>query len=214
MADQFNILDYTEGPLLKTGETTDFTPAGRTTKADGGFQLGIAGSKEDGQYIILTTGQYTGNSTITINSINDPHSNECVFDKVTGLMWNRTNSAQIYGTGAQGLLWDDSASNPNAEDIFAYCDAANAASLSGFTDWRVPNELEVLSLSRIVNANNDAPPNQVAFPTVGNNNYWSSTTAANATTVALRASFANSSVGTANKLTIRERVMLVRLGGA
>ncbi len=209
MANQFNILDYTDGPLLKTGQIVDDTPAGRTTKDDGGFQRGIAGSKADEQYQILTTGQYSGTTTITINSIVNAHSNECVFDKVTGLMWDREETPSIYGTGAQGLLWDDSASNPNAEDIFAYCDAANVAGLSGFTDWRIPNIVEFVSLLILDTPN--ALPNSTAFPTVTISNKWTSTRQANNNNgyiVNLNAG----SIGGSAKTTTRFDTILVRLG--
>lgn len=173
MADQFNILDYTDGPLLKTGQQNNLTPAGRTSQDDGGNQNGIHGSFLDNQYIVLTTDQYNGTTAITVNAIVDNHSNNCVFDKVTGLMWNRESSKLIYGTGAQGLLWDDTAGNN--EDIFEYCDQANASALSGFTDWRVPNIRECFSILSFESVAAGATVNQTVFPTIANVAHWSST---------------------------------------
>jgi len=210
MADQFNILDYTGGPLLKTGQTTDFTPAGRTTKDDGGFQRGIAGSKADAQYEILTTGQYSGTTAITVNAIVDNHSNECVFDKVTGLMWSRNLTPLIYGAGTQGLLWDDTAGAN--EDIFKYCDQANLAVLSGFSDWRIPNITECRSL--IIMNVSIGPPliNSTAFPIWKNGLIWSSTTHQGSTSNAFQPNFNNAAITSGVKTTSRQVTALVRLG--
>jgi len=207
MTDQFNILDYTSGPLLKTGQTTDFTPAGRTTKDDGGFQRGIAGSKADGQYNILTTGQYSGTTNITVDSIVDAHTNNCVQDKVTGLMWSREASANIFGTGTQGLLWDDTAGTN--QDIFEYCDQANLSALAGFSDWRIPNASEISSLS-ILNTSTNGKPNTTAFP-VWSNRQWTSTTAFFDTSQAYVFNFSLGHYFEINK-TFRRAVSLVRLG--
>ena len=209
MADQFNILDYTEGPLLKTGQITDFTPAGRTTKDDGGFQRGIAGSKLDAQYNILTTGQYAGTTNITVNAIVDAHTNACVFDKVTGLMFNREQTPLIYGTGAQGLLWDDTAGAD--EDIFKYCDQANLSALSNFIDWRVPNIEELYSLFNL--EKNPSIPNITAFPVWPTPNIWSSTTSSNNTTRAKQVfQVTGANITASIKISTRDPVVLVRLG--
>ena len=208
MSDQFNILDYTYGPLLKTGQTTDYTPAGRTTKDDGGFQRGIAGSKADAQYVVLTTGQYAGTTNITVNAKVDVHSNECVFDKVTGLMWSRTNSPAIYGTGAQGLLWDDTAGAN--EDIFNYCDQANLSGLSGFSDWRTPNVYEILSIIDYENGAGSLP-NTVAFPAITSALLWTNTTRNDISVLAYFLGLVSGVVSTAVKTT-RNKLLLCRLG--
>ena len=209
MSDQFNILEHTYGPLLKTGQTTDYTPAGRTTKDDGGFQRGIAGSKADAQYVVLTTGQYAGTTNITVNAKVDAHSNECVFDKVTGLMWSRTYSPAIYGTGTENLLWDDTAGLN--EDIFNYCDQANLSGLSGFSDWRIPNIVELFSLT-IAQAPN-LKPNNIAFPIfTGTETVYSSTTRPEASNQALSLSLISHPVFIYTKTTNRNLTMLCRLG--
>lgn len=157
-----DILDYTNGPVIKTGQTTAYPVAGRTAKDDGTLQLGIEASKEDAQYVVLTTGQYAGTTNVTVNGKVDAHTNNCVYDKVTGLLWSRDPSPLIYGvSGLGGLLWDDSAGA--GEDIFAYCDAANAAALASYTDWRVPNFDELNSL--IVREGALHRGNSTAFPT-------------------------------------------------
>ena len=209
MSNQFNILDYTYGPLLKTGQTTDYTPVGRTTKDDGGFQRGITGSKADAQYVVLTTGQYAGTTNITVNAKVDAHSNECVFYKVTGLMWSRTSSPAIYGTGTENLLWDDTAGSN--EDIFNYCDQANLSGLSGFSDWRLPNSVELATL--IINVGPNAAPNSTAFPTILAETHYTSTTRTNSTDKALGINFAaGSNDGFLTKTITRLKTILCRLG--
>ena len=205
MADQFNILDYTAGPLLKTGQTTNFTPAGRTSQDDGGLQRGIIGSFQNNQYVILTTGQYSGTTAITVNAIVDNHSNNCVFDKVTGLMWSRDKTPVIYGGGAQALLWDNTAGAN--EDIFNYCDQANINNLSGYNDWRLPNLNEILSLCLKTGG-----ANLVAFPLLTTVSVWSSTTNPTATTQAWYVTFTDGRPNSGVKTTTRVNGMLVRLG--
>lgn len=202
-----DILDYTFGPLLKTGQTTDYTPAGRTTKDDGGLQRGINQSLTDAQYVILTTGQYAGTTNITVNGKTDTHSNECVFDKVTSLMWSRTNSAGVFGTGAEHLLWDDSGGSN--EDIFEYCDQANSAGLAGYSDWRVPNRTELESLCKHITPSSF--PNAIAFPVMANNQ-WTATTRGGLTTTAYSLSFNAGNISSITKTTTRFPVLLCRLG--
>jgi hypothetical protein len=63
--------------------------------------------------------------------------------------------------------------------IYAYAGAANAASFGGYTDWRVPYCVELLSLTY-----QEAPagmPNAVAFPDWPASSIWSATTRPNAT---------------------------------
>ena len=60
------------------------------------------------------------------------------------------------------------------QSIFAFCAAANAASLGGYTDWRVPN---IDTMASIADGEpTDGGPNSTAFPSwdATNNKYWSS----------------------------------------
>lgn len=71
--------------------------------------------------------------------------------------------------------------------IFGYCAAANAVSLGGFTDWRIPYDLELASLR-----NMEAPlavPNAAAFPGWGTIDIWSSTTRPSDTSRAMYVNF-------------------------
>lgn len=60
---------------------------------------------------------------------------ECVKDNVTGLVWQRASTTPRALPG-----------NPQNEEAAAYSAAMNAASLCGFTDWRLPTPSELQSL--------------------------------------------------------------------
>jgi hypothetical protein len=161
------------GYLLATGQVTSYGSG--TGVDDGALQKGIVKA-----YTVLTLGQYAGNTNITINAKTDVHANACVFDNNTGLMWSRTASASV-GPASDGKIpWT---TNANGEGIFAYCAAANAAGLAGYSDWRVPNINELFSLH-----DGEAPtaaPNITAFPVITQSyGYWSSSTQANSTSSA------------------------------
>ena len=107
----------------------------------------------------MDSGQYSGTTNITLNAKTDVKSNNCVLDNNTGLMWSRYVSASV-GPGSDGKLpWT---TNVDGEGIFAYADAANAASLAGYDDWRVGNLVELQSLV-MVNPGSGVP-DTTAFP--------------------------------------------------
>jgi len=151
------------GGLLKTGQTTRYGGY----EDDGYFEKGL--SK---RYAILTAGQYAGTTDITLNAKTDAHSNNCVYDQRTKLIWSRYVAGSV-GPGSDGKLpWT---TNGNGEGIFAYAAAANAALLGGYDDWRVPNLFELLSIIDF-----EAPnglPSSVEFPGFPSNDYLHSSTA-------------------------------------
>ena len=115
--------------LLQTGQVTSYGSG--TGVDDGALQKGRSKS-----YTILTTGQYSGTTNITINAKTDAHSNNCVVDNRTKLMWSRYVSASV-GPASDGKIpWTTKGS---VEGIFTYVAAANAATLAGYSDWRIPN---------------------------------------------------------------------------
>jgi hypothetical protein len=157
--------------LLATGQLTQY--GGMLD--DGYYKKGVVKA-----YTVLNTGQYSGTVNITLNGKTDVHSNNCVVDNNTGLMWSRYMSASV-GPASNGLIpWT---TNANGEGIFAFCAAANAASLGGYTDWRVPNLFELLSL--IDHEATTSAPDSTAFPTWSIGVFWSSTTRTSLTTAAL-----------------------------
>jgi hypothetical protein len=150
--------------LLATGQLTSYGSGDGVD--DGALKKGIVK-----RYTILTTGQYSGNTNITINSKTDVHSNNCVFDDNTGLTWSRYLSASV-GPASDGKIpWT---TNGSGEGIFAYAVAANAGTMAGYTDWRVPNLFEMSSLIDL-----EAPtgyPDVTAFPIWGALYTWMSIT--------------------------------------
>lgn len=178
--------------LLKTGQVTSYGSGSGAD--DGALEIGIAKS-----YTILTSDQYSGSTNITINSKTDAKSNACVIDNNTGLMWSRTVSASVGPTSTGALPWTTTGSGSTAEGIYPYVAAANAAALAGYSDWRIPNDLELQSL-RDMEAGT-ANPDSTAFPTGWNVIVWSSTTQPNNTVNAMAANFGSGTNGTTAKTT-------------
>jgi hypothetical protein len=96
--------------------------------------------------------------------------------------------------------------------VFAYCAAAIAASLGGYTDWRVPNNDEMWSLPALEAAT--GYPNTTAFPTWTVAPLWTSTTRVSNTATAIVVVF-STGIGSADTKTViaSYRAILVR-GGA
>jgi hypothetical protein len=186
------------GKLLATGQLTSYGSG--TGVDDGALKKGIVK-----RYTVLTTGQYSGNTNITINSKTDAHSNNCVFDDHTGLMWSRYAAASV-GPSSNGTLpWT---TNGNGEGIFPYVAAANANALGGHSDWKIPNALELVSI-----IDYEAPtgaPDSVAFPSYPlGTATWSSTTVVNATANSVSATFSGGNLSN-NVKTTNYYVLLVR----
>lgn len=261
----------TDTLLLKTGQTTSYH-----ADDDGDLELGIARS-----YTVLTTGQYAGNTNVTINGKTYAFPNACVKDNNTGKMWARTVPQTDIGPSTDGRLywkqWTLSAEtctcNAGAKTITAdagtpfsteaLCagriftilgsaagnngtftaasistsvitvsetvvdeasialdfattddliwnleDQANANSLAGYDDWRIPNRTEIGS---IIDAGNTFPMiDTTVFPSTPSSVFWLSTTNPNNTTEAYRINFIQSNVDVRGKVLGRLYVRLVR----
>ena len=154
----------------KTGQTTQYNGMAD----DGATQRGKARDFE-----ILTTGQYSGTTNITVNGKTNALTNNCVKDHATGLMWVRDTINNDLGPSSDGLVkWYDAA---NREDVFGACDELNSQSHAGHTDWVVPN------IQELVDNELSATPPVLAteFPNWFATDTWSSSTHATITTEAL-----------------------------
>lgn len=158
----------TSAIILATGQTTQYSGV----KDDGFYQAG----RSAGPYTINTTGDQSGTTNITVNAKTVAVSNETVIDTYTGLEWIRNPCKTILGPSNNGrLYWYDAV---NRDDIFNFCDQANAGSLGGYTDWRISNKFELNSLF----TNQELPTpwvNSIAFPNWLTSLCWMSTTYSN-----------------------------------
>lgn len=171
--------------VLKTGQSVAYPVSGRTAKDDGTLGLGTVRS-----YTVSDAGQYSGNTFITVGTVSGAVTNNVVSDNVTGLMWAREHHPTP-------VVWDDSGGSD--EDAYALVDEANAQSLGGHTDWRLPNLFELTTLWL---AGNSSPCiDTSAFPNWGTAYVWSSTTDHNNSNNAIRVYFDDMRADPANKTT-------------
>ena len=115
---------------------------------EGGTQISCSGTGQDGEYqigVILPEPRFID------------HEDGTVTDNLTGLMWAK-DAKQINET-----LWSEAV---------AYC---NNLELANYSDWRLPNVKELLSL---LDYGYDHPSLPVGHPFIDviNGEYWSSTT--------------------------------------
>ena len=147
------------------------------------------GDREDGiarSYTALTTGPYAGTTNITVNAKTIAMENGAVIDNQTGLMWMAYTPDSDIGPRNDGkLYWYKAA---DTENIFAFCTAANAASLAGHSDWRVPNIFELFSLV-VEDAGIGAPYINTTYFQCLSDSYWASSTRPSDTTRAFAVRF-------------------------
>jgi len=98
-----------------------------------------------------------------------------VTDSVTQLQWQDDYSDN--GGQIQQLDW---------KGAIEYCEALD---LGGYSDWRLPNKNELLSIVDYTKAN---PAISSAFQNTASSDYWTSTTNENSTSTAWDISFFNS----------------------
>jgi Protein of unknown function (DUF1566) len=112
-----------------------------------------------------------------------------VADNTTNLMWQQCSdglSDANCATGTAALVtWDNAIS---------YCEGL---SLGGFSDWRLPNIKELLSIVDMTLAT--APAINATFPNTISSSYWSSTSYAPNTTSAWIVLFNYGGAGSSNK---------------
>jgi len=184
------------GGLLKTGQTTLYHIGD-----DGDLEKGVAKD-----YTVLTTGQYLGTTNIVINGKTHALSNNCVQDNVTDLMWARyVPNADIGADNDGKLFWLD---ETNAEDIWSFVSQANANSLGGYNDWRIPNFFELASILNLGTTNPCI--DTTTFPSTPSSYFWTSTTAPSDSAYAFSVYFSYGRVYYRNKATDKYYVRLVR----
>lgn len=107
-------------PVPVTGQTTCYNTAGNV--------IACGATGQDGEYQagISIAGRFTTEDPLATPA--DPYD-DTVTDNMTGLMWARNSDS-----GGGRMVWS-----------FAV-DAANASTLGGYTDWRLPNIRELMSL--------------------------------------------------------------------
>ena len=182
--------------LLKTGQTVLYHAGD-----DGDLELGV-----EHDYTILTTGQYAGTTNIVINAKTHALSNNCVIDNQTGKMWARYVPLGDIGPDNNGkLFWTDAV---NGEDIWAFVQQANANSLGGHNDWRVPNYHELASIVDLGNCN--PAIDTVAFPSTPSDSHWTASTFASNTTLAFYVYFDNGIMYSITKSVYKFYARLIR----
>jgi len=94
--------------------------------------------------------------------------NGVIIDWATGLMWQQSCSfGETFAGHHDTMTWDNG---------FAYISAMNQQAYGGYTDWRMPNCLELLSTRDLEKSPNTAPD---IFTNTDIGPFWSSTCSAN-----------------------------------
>jgi hypothetical protein len=141
--------------------------------------------------------------TVTIKK-RSAFSNNTVLDNNTGLTWIRYVNSK-FGVASDGNMpWSG-----QIYDIFQYCAAANAVSLGGYSDWRIPNVFELSSIENFGGASN-AVPDATAFPSWPVVFLWTSTTPPSDATRAIEVYFYSGSTAVDLKTSTARQVGLVR----
>lgn len=124
-----------------------------------GNSISCNGTRQDGD---IRAGSAWPNSRFTDNGDNT------LTDALTGLMWTKNAGTPTVGSCTGGsMLW---------QSALNYVVCLNNASYLGYTDWRLPNVVELQSL---VNSNAPDPAtwlNSHGYTNVNSGWYWSSTT--------------------------------------
>ena len=107
--------------------------------------------------------------------------------RVTSIAVNGADLDILLWTGNQVLIAEAAAGARDirvvCRSIHTYCEAANAVSFGGYTDWRIPNSSEIAILRNLEAAT--GYPDAVAFPGWVNATNWTSNTDPSDVTAAL-----------------------------
>jgi hypothetical protein len=161
--------DTTSTETTTTDTTTDTITVidTKTTTTTTAFSL-----PDTGQTISYTT-TFGEDADYSINppSYSD-NGDGTVTDNVTGLMWQQEDDDTTYN-------WYEATGKYDATDNLFSTHVCDSLSLAGHSDWRLPDEKELLS---IVNYDSSNPAiDTIYFPNTNSSGYWTSTTCANST---------------------------------
>ena len=102
-----------------------------------------------------------------------------MFTSVASADFSRNNDTKIVTDNETGLQWQDNETITKVwQDAIDYCENLT---LGDYGDWRLPNIRELTSL---VDDTKNNPSIDSTFQNVVSNNYWSSTTNANPSSLA------------------------------
>jgi hypothetical protein len=143
-----------------------------------------------GRKVAITGAAQAGNNqTVTVTAItaNNMTVSEVIVDEAAG--------ASVSLATVDDLIWDA-------------LDQANANSLGGYTDWRIPNYLELPSIVNLANCNPCI--DTTVFPSTPTTYHWTASTYPCNSSNAFIVTFGNGSVGYNNKQTDKYYVRFVR----
>ena len=159
-------------------------------KAGGGETIVVSGAAQAGNNGVFTTVSATADKIVVTEALTDESagsavtikkretmSNNTVLDNNTGLVWMR------YYTVKMGIFSDGRLPvSGYVYDAYQWVAACNAASVGGYTDWRLPNIFELLSIADFEAS--AGYPDGTAFPSHNTNvAFLSSNTVCNSTTL-------------------------------
>ncbi|MBF0539181.1 MAG: DUF1566 domain-containing protein [Nitrospirae bacterium] len=104
-----------------------------------------------------------------------PNDTQMVTDTLTGLLWSRDAGTPTVGSCIGGYM--------NWQGALNYVKCLNTANYLGYSDWRLPNRKELMSLVDHGTYNPSVPSGSL-FSNVQSNVYWASTTYAKDTSTA------------------------------
>ncbi len=146
-----------------------------------------------------------GNLGFSFSTVGSYASTDCVKDNLTGLVWEgKTTSGERTNTNSYSNYGDN-----RAGDASSYVVAVNAASLCGFTDWRLPTRDELQGLVDYSVANPSPTLDATWFPNAVVGWYWSASPYLGSSSKAWYVSFANGYVSS-NARSGKLQVRLVR----
>lgn len=188
--------------LLRTGQTICWDPA---DTIDPIAEIPCAGTGQDGELMKGVAHGYTDNGDGTIS------------DDKTGLMWEKLDDSNLGGLA--GIHdWDNTYT---WADSFVKVSDLNANTFAGYTDWRMPNVAELVSLFDRSTGNPSIDPifhtgcvpgcTTATCSCTRVNDHNSSTTYTDDPKRAWVVSFIGGSIGASNK-TFSYRVRAVRAG--